>query len=345
MRLRKTLFLVPLAALAGLATACGGSDSGDVPSNAVAVIDQCDASVTKNDFSQVVNQAKTNYKKNKQKFPEAGSSEYRAVQNQIVSYLVLREGYICEGEQLDLKVSDDEIDKRLDELVQQYYKGDESKFKKALEDQGVAEEQLRKEITMQLFQRKIFDNVTSDAKVTDKEIEDYYKKNKEQYTNAATRTVRHILVKSQARADELRAQLQNGADFAALAKKNSTDPGSKKNGGKLELAQGQTVPAFDKVAFKLKKGELSQPVKTQFGWHIIRAETPVKAADTQTLAEVRNSIREIIVQSKKTEQGQKWSEDFRKRLQEKGTVDYQVGYEPPKTQTGATATTPATTAG
>ena len=337
MKLRYSILLVPVAAL-GLA-ACGGGDSEGVPSNAVAVIDECDRPVTRNDFNQVIGQARAQYEREKQKFPEPGTQEYRGVQNQIVGYLVVREGYICEGEQMDLAVSDEEVDKRIGELVKQYYKGDRQKFESELKKQGVSQEQLNKEIQMQLFQKKIYDKVTADVKVSDADIAKYYRENKEQYTNAATRTVRHILVKQRSLADRLLAQIRGGANFSALARKHSTDPGSKKQGGKLELAQGQTVPAFDKVAFKLKTGEVSEPVKTQFGWHIIKAETAVKAANTQKLADVRDSIREILLQSKKTEQGQKWTEDFRKRLGEPGAVDYQAGYKPPQTTTAPGATT------
>jgi foldase protein PrsA len=334
MKSRFLLFLAPLAVLA--VAGCGGS-SGDVPSNAIAVVNKCDAPITKNEFNQVLNQARVNYTRNKQKFPGPGTQEYKQVQNQIVSYLVLRQGYICEGKNMDLKVSDDEVDKRVDELVKQYYKGDQTKFQQALKDQGVAPEQLRTEVEMQLFQKKIFDKVTANAKVTDKDIEEYYNKNKQQYTTPAKRTVRHILVKKKSLADQLERELGNGASFTALVKKYSKDPGSKKTGGKLtDLAQGQTVPPFDKVAFSLKVNEISQPVHTQFGWHIIQALTPVKPKDVSSLSEVRNQIKEIVAQSNKTEVGQKWAEDFRKDLQKSSSVTYQAGYQPPKSTTTTT---------
>src|SRR3954471_1162692 len=213
---RSLLILAPLAALA-LAAGCGGG-SGDVPSNAVAVVTKCDTPITKNDYNQVLNQAQVNYKKNNQKFPGAGTQEYRQVQNQIVSYLVLREAYICEGKDMDVKVSDKDIDKKISDLVKQYYKGDETKFKSALKDQGVAQDQLRQEVAMQLYQKGIFDKVTAAgaANPTDKELHDYYVKNKSQYETPATRTVRHILVKQKALADQLEQQLKNGASFASL---------------------------------------------------------------------------------------------------------------------------------
>ncbi|MGZ8694735.1 MAG: peptidylprolyl isomerase [Gaiellaceae bacterium] len=337
---RILLTLTPLAALAIAVAGCGGG-SGDVPSNAVAVVTKCDKPITKNDYSQVLNQAQVNYKRNNQKFPGAGTQEYRQVQNQIVSYLVLREAYICEGEDMDVDVSDSDIDKKVDELVKQYYKGDKTKFEKALKDQGVAPGQLRQEVAMQLYQKGIFDKVTtgSSAKVSDKELRDYYTKNKAQYETPATRTVRHILVKKKALADDLERQLKNGAAFAALVKKYSQDPGSKKTGGKLtDLAQDATVPPFDKAAFAIKTNAISQPVKTQYGWHIIQALTPVKPKNVTKFEDVKAQIQQIVSQSKKTELGQKWAEDFRKNLQKASAVKYQAGYQPPQTSTSGTTT-------
>jgi parvulin-like peptidyl-prolyl isomerase len=336
---RSLLILAPLAALA-LAAGCGGG-SGDVPSNAVAVVTKCDTPITKNDYNQVLNQAQVNYKRNNQKFPGAGTQEYRQVQNQIVSYLVLREAYICEGKDMDVDVSDDDIDKKIGELVKQYYKGDKSKFEKALKDQGVAPDQLRQEVAMQLYQKGIFDKVTKSgqAKVTDKELRDYYAKNKSQYETPATRTVRHILVKKKALADDIERQLAKGASFAALVKKYSQDPGSKKSGGKLaNLAQGQTVPPFDKVAFSIKTNKISEPVKTQFGWHIIQALTPVKPKNVTKFDDVKTQIEQIVAQSKKTKLGQDWAEQFRKDLQKSSAVKYQAGFQPPQTSTSGTTT-------
>jgi parvulin-like peptidyl-prolyl isomerase len=358
MKRRTLLTLTPLAALA-LAAGCGGS--GNVPSNAVAVVEKCNTPVTKNDYNQVLSQARVNYQRNKQAFPAPGTQEYKQIQNQVVSYLVLRDAYICEANKMGVGPSSDAVDKRVSQLITQYYKGDKSKYQAALKQQGVSEEQLRQEVAMQLSQQNIFNKVTAsaDQKVTDQEIAAYYKKNAATYVTPATRTVRHILValtksgkpantqagdkvdyaRSKVLADQLERKLRAGASFAALALKYSQDPGSKKTGGKLaDLSQGRTVPPFDKVAFSLKTGAISPPVKTQFGWHIIQALTPVTPKKTTPLASVKAQIKQYVAQSKKTQIGQKWAEDFRANLAKASAVKYQAGFQPPPSTTSTTTT-------
>jgi peptidyl-prolyl cis-trans isomerase C len=84
---------------------------------------------------------------------------------------------------------------------------------------------------------------------------------------------RHILVENEADAKAVLAELKKGGDFAAIAKAKSKDPGSKENGGDLGyFSKDQMVPEFAEVAFKLDKGQISDPVKTQFGWHVLRVE-------------------------------------------------------------------------
>jgi peptidyl-prolyl cis-trans isomerase C len=84
---------------------------------------------------------------------------------------------------------------------------------------------------------------------------------------------RHILVETEDKAKELKEKISGGGDFTALAKENSKDPGSKDDGGNLGyFGKGQMVPPFEEAAFKLAKGEVSDPVKTQFGWHLIKVE-------------------------------------------------------------------------
>ena len=190
---------------------------------------------------------------------------------------------------------------------------------------------------MRIESEKLYNQVTKDVTISDAAVKSYYDAHKSQYSKRETRDVRHILVSSKKKADALETQLKKGADFAALAKKYSTDSGSKNQGGKLTISKGQTVAAFDKTAFALKTNEISVPVHTQFGWHIIQALGPVKPAKVTPLKSVAASIRTTLLSTKKQTVVQTWFDKVQKDFASK--IVYQTGYTP-----AATTSTPATTA-
>ncbi len=128
---------------------------------------------------------------------------------------------------------------------------------------------------------------------------------KKTYDDAAKEqeaSVQHILVKEEDKVKELHEKLKKGEDFAKLAKENSVDPGSKDKGGALGfILKSQVVPSFAKAAFDLeKKGDISDPVKSQFGWHIIRLEEKRNRA-LPPFDEVKSRIKEVLWQKKAQE--------------------------------------------
>jgi parvulin-like peptidyl-prolyl isomerase len=318
-RLALLLCALVVVALAG----CGGDE--DVPSDAVAVVDGTD--IARSDYEALISQAKKSYKNQKREFPAAGSQEFQTLRNQAVQFLVQREQFEQEAKDMDVEVTDKQIDARLEQIMKQYFGGDQKKYEKQLKEQGLTEKQVRNDIRAQIVSEKIFEQVTKGVKVSDKDIEDYYAKNKAQYSQPQSRDVRHILVKTKKQADELHAQLENGADFAALAKKFSEDTGSKANGGKLTISKGQTVAPFDQTAFVLKKNDISKPVKTEFGYHIIQPLSDVKPAKVTPLKDVKESIRQQLQQTKKNEAMTKWVDELKKDYKDK--VAYATGFSPP----------------
>lgn len=139
------------------------------------------------------------------------------------------------------------------------------------------------------------------------EIAAYYQANKHTYSKGEQVRVRHILVqmdRNPSDADKtaandkalaLRKEIQGGKDFAEVARESSDDPGSKAKGGELGWNERSTfVPAFAQAAFNLKVGELSEPVLTPFGWHLVQVEEK-KPAEEKPLASVSNEIAEILV--------------------------------------------------
>ncbi len=111
---------------------------------------------------------------------------------------------------------------------------------------------------------------------------------------------RHILVQTEDEAKEIEAELKKGADFATLAKEKSKDPGAADGGDLGYFTKDQMVPEFSQAAFKLDKGQISDPVHTQFGWHIIKVEDK-RTKPTPTFDEVRGQIENYVAHKAQAE--------------------------------------------
>lgn len=342
--------LVTLLGVVALAAGCGGGDSSstadpaiEVPADAVAVV--AGTAITRAEFQKLMDRAKAAYDDQGKEFPKAGTTEYESLKNDAVKLLVNQVEFAREAEALGITVTDEEVTKRLGELKQQYYANDdgtidEEKYKTELEKSKLTEADLRVEIKGILIKEKLSEEITKDLKVTDAEVQKYYDDNPDRFTTPESRDVAHILVDTEEKANELYQQLQDGADFAKLAKENSTDTASAENGGKLTDVKGSFVPEFEEVAFALKTGEIGKPVKSQFGWHVIKALEDTKPESVTPLADAKDSIRDQLLQEK----GAKATSDWVAQIAAKyaGLIAYAAGFEPPAetatTDTGSTDT-------
>jgi parvulin-like peptidyl-prolyl isomerase len=335
----RRLLLFGFASLALVAAGCGGTSTANLSSDDVAVVG--DQQISKDEFQQLMQRAKKSYDAQKRAFPKAGSTEYEQLKGQAITFLVQQAEVEEQAKKLGVDVSDDKVDKEIARYKKQFYGGSNARYEKAVKQQGLTDDQAREAIRQQLISQALFKKVTVDVKVSDADIKQYYDTHKTQYVQPESRDVRHILVTKKALADSLYQQVKSGANFAKLAKQYSKDPGSASNGGKLTVSKGQTVPEFDKTAFSLKTGEISRPVHTQYGYHIIQALSGVKAAKTTSLAQVRASIQQQLQQQKKNDKITKWLADTKKSYCG-GKIKYQVGYQPSPdpcaTLTGATST-------
>ena len=332
------VLLLPALLLALLAAGCGsGSDS--VPADAVATVDGNE--VARSDYEALIEQARKSYTNQKRDFPKAGTPEFQTLKNQAIQFLVQREQFEQQAEDLDIEVTDEQVEQRLEQIKEQYFANDEQKFRQQLEDQGITEQRVRADIRAQVVSEKIFASVTKDAKVSAADVKAYYVKNAAQFSTPESREVRHILVKTRALAESILAELKAGGDFAALAKKHSTDTGSKETGGKLTITRGQTVAPFDKQAFALAKNVVSAPVKTEFGFHLIEPLSEVKKAAQTPLAKVEKDIRQQLLQTKKNETMTKWVDELKREYEDK--VSYAAGFSPPPAATGTTSTSTSDT--
>lgn len=214
---------------------------------------------------------------------ESGSS---VLQQMISEALVL--GYD------KVKVTDTEMARELARVKGNY--ANEADFQQAMERYGISPERLQQEIRMMIILRKL---ASEGVTVTDEEVKTFFNENKESLGTPEQAKVSHILVDSKEEAEKLIAQLKKGADFAALAKQYSQDAGTASRGGELGYITptDQIVPEFLEAAFSLKVGEISAPVKTQYGYHIIKvtAKTAAKPADFEAQKEY---IRSQLIEEK-----------------------------------------------
>jgi parvulin-like peptidyl-prolyl isomerase len=325
-RVTSTVFLALGLAVVGVACGSdGGSDA--VPSDAVAVVG--DQSISKSEFDELITYAKRSYEAQKRPFPKVGTPEYVQLRDQAMRFLVQRTQFEVKADELGVEVSDEAVDKRIDQYIKERHKGDKKKFQAEIKQQGLSEEQAADIIRANLVQEAIFNKVTADVKVADDELKTYYDKNKAQYGTPETRSVRHVLVKEKALADRLYGELRAGGDWKAIARKHSQDPASKNTGGKMTATKGELVPEFEQVAFSIGNNGISKPVKTQYGWHVIQALGPVKKSKSTPFNQVKEAIRQQRLQEKKNKEMETWVADMRKDLNKETT--YQVGYKP-KTQ-------------
>lgn len=334
---KRRLTLLSLVTLGVLVAAgCGGGGT-KVPNDAVAVV--AGQTVPRAELDQLLDRARATYKQQRQQFPQVGTSQYQALQQQIVAFLVRREEYEQQAKKLNVVVTPADVDKRVKQVMRQFFAGNEKRFADGIKAQGYTTETFRRDISSQILSEKLVAALTKNVKVTDADVSTYYRQNLAQFSVPESRTVRHILVKTKPEADRIYSQLQQGASFAALAKKYSLDPGSKNKGGQLTIQRGQTVAPFDQTAFLLKAGQLSRPVKTQFGWHVIEPVSAVTPGRTRPLAAVSAGIRTTLVGQKRQGVLQAWIASVNKIYAKK--VNYAAGYAPPNLNPPTTTQAPS----
>ncbi|MDN7243457.1 peptidylprolyl isomerase [Planococcus sp. N028] len=184
------------------------------------------------------------------------------------------------------KVTDKEVDA-------EYKKSQEEmgeNFDQFLAQNNQTEESYKKVIRLNLLQEKA---LTEDVEVTDEEIQKQYER------QGTELNARHILVADEETANNIKKELDKGADFAKVAEEKSTDPGSAANGGSLDwFGPGAMVPEFEEAAYNLEVDEISKPVQTQHGFHIIQVLEKRKVEDQPALEDQKESIRSDIAIAK-----------------------------------------------
>jgi peptidyl-prolyl cis-trans isomerase C len=197
----------------------------------------------------------------------------------------------------EIKVSDAEVGETLNKL------GAEEDIKQQIAASGVSIEKLRENIRVSLQQDHWLDaEIAKKGGVTDKDAEAFYKENTAKFVSPPEVRASHILlrvpseadpkqvIEKQKAAEAIAARVKKGEDFAKLAQELSEDPSAKQNSGDLNFfPKEQMVPEFSEAAFKMKTGEISEPVRSQFGYHVIKV-TDRKESETVPLDKVKPKL-------------------------------------------------------
>jgi len=187
----------------------------------------------------------------------------------------------------------------LDEMIKQELLHQEAKkmgLHRDKEFQARVEEFKKMDLIAALLKKEVDEK----AKVDDREVKEFYDKNPSQFESGEEVRVSHILLNTEAEAKAALERIKKGEDFSRLAKALSKDPGSAGKGGDIGFfGRGRMIPEFEHAAFRLHPGEVSNPVKTQFGYHIIKV-TGRKEGKLLDFEEVKDSIkRHLIIERQK----------------------------------------------
>lgn len=221
-----------------------------------------------------------------------------------------------EADKEEITVSDKEIDKEYNSYVDSY--GGEEALSTALKQSGVTADDLKVEIENYLKLEKLLE---PRIEITEEELQTYFDENKESFDEVEQVEGSHILVEDEATATEVTEMLASGGDFVELAAEYSTDTANADNGGELGyFSKGDMVAEFENTAFSMEVGTISDPVKTEYGYHIIKV-TDEKEAKEAVFEDHKEEINEILFKEKIQSEYTTWLAEKKEEYTIKNTLE------------------------
>lgn len=214
--------------------------------------------------------------KDEMSFYSAMLASQQQLKPSIVQMLVQDKLIADDMKKNNVKVDDKELDDKFLQYIQQF--GGQEKFDKMLEDYNMSSDKFKETIKKDQIYQKHRDWFEKKHPVSDKDAKKYFDEHKE---TLAQVKASHILVADEDTANEVKKKIDDGADFAELAKEYSKDTANSNKGGDLGyFTKDKMVKEFADKAFSMKKGEVSEPVKTSYGYHIIKVDDKKDTADS-----------------------------------------------------------------
>lgn len=240
--------------------------------------------------------------------------EYDQLKRQVMQFLIESEWVEQEAEAQNVTVSESEVERSLEAQKKQFYSDDKA-YKRFLASSGMTEEEILYRMRVSMLQQKLNAKARKGAKVkepSEAEVRDYYEKNKRRFAQPELRNLNVVLTETEAKARQAKAALQEGQSFRQVAERFSIDELSKRQGGKLLLAEGRQSTGPGEAAFKARRGELQGPVKTAYGYYVFEV-THVTPSSQPSFEQAEQSVRNQL----RTQPRQKASADYEKRFRDK----------------------------
>lgn len=210
-----------------------------------------------------------------------------------LTQMIDRQVVLQAAQKNNFTVTEQEIDQEIEKFKKRF--PNEEQFEQSLAREGTSLQELKDNVRLQLLYMKL---ATKDVQITEDEMRKHFEEHSTDYEQKEQVKARHILVDSEEEAKAVLERLKKGEDFAKLAKEKSKDTLSAANGGDLGFFErGRMVPEFEKVAFSLPTGGLSEPVKTSYGYHIIQV-LEKKEAKKPSFEEVRSQVESDLKSEK-----------------------------------------------
>jgi foldase protein PrsA len=269
------------------------------------------------------------------------NQEYTGLRDQTLQFLISSQWLQQEAKKRKITATDKEVQTTFQQQKKQSFPKD-ADYQKFLQTSGQSETDLLYRVRLSVLTNKLQQSIVKDkGTVTQKQISDYYNKNKQRFAQPETRDLLVVLATKKPKAAAALKQIKSGTPWAKVAKKYSTDDASKSQGGKLPgVTKGQQEKSFDAAIFSAKKGQLQGPIKTQFGYYVFKV-TKITAAKQQTLAETSTTIKNLLQSQGQQKALNDFVKDFQKRYKDmtncaKGYIVEQCKNAPKK----STSTTP-----
>ncbi len=308
---RKWLYVpVVIIVMALFAMQACKKEEAKLPEGTIAVVNG--EVITQKDLDKELSMAQQQYADKEQPSDE----KLAEIKNNLYESLISRKVLYQESQKKEIKMDDAAIDERLAKIKAQFPKEDD--FKMMLDKMNITEDLLKVQLREGMAIQKLVDQeIVNTIEISDQDTKDYYDGHQDLFKQPEQIQASHILIKVDAGAEEsvkadalkkieeIQKELKEGGDFAALAKEHSECPSSANGGDLGYFGRGQMVPSFEEAAFSLNPGEISDIVKTQFGYHLIKAGDK-KTGGTTDYESIKDKLAQYLKQTKTGEEVQKY---------------------------------------